>query len=89
MSSDLLDAPVATLAPVAKRIVIQLPGDQHQIVGLWEEAHQPPDFIPEGAGVTHQGVPIAVSLVAVKPRFYLYTIVQKPEGLKRFDEMQR
>lgn len=69
-----------------KRIVLKHPNGLHQILGATIE--QPASFLQLArADVDGQSVPI--NLVASKPRYYLFTVLQKPEGLGTFDAQQR
>lgn len=65
-----------------KRVVLKHPSGLHQILGTTDE--QPDAFAGPEAGITINGERVAVNLVAAKPRFYLYTVVQAP--MKRVDE---
>jgi hypothetical protein len=67
--------PEPTRAP--KRIVIQHQSGLHQISELWASTEQPPAFVaPAIGGLAVDGVPVALRLAAVKPRYYLYAVVK-------------
>lgn len=70
-------------APQIRRIVLRHPSGLHQILGANDQQ-------PEAFGVvTLNGKLTALSLIAAKPRYYLFTIVDKPEGLGQFHSEQR
>lgn len=70
MSSILPD-----LAITEKRVVLRHPNGLHQILGVSLE--QPPSFL-ELQRATVDGLSLPINLVAAKPRYYLFTIVQPP-----------
>lgn len=78
--------PLPGPAPHEKRIVLRHPSGLYQILGASVE--QPAAFLElHRATVDGQSVPI--NLVASKPRYYLFTVVQKPEGLGTFHQQPR
>jgi hypothetical protein len=79
-------APLPGPAPSWKRLVLRHPDGLHQILGASVE--QPESFLAM-ARADVDGQSVAINLVAAKPRYYLFTVVQKPEGLGTFHEQQR
>lgn len=74
------------LTPLTKRIVLKHPSGLWQILGASVE--QPEAFLAlHRADVDGQDLPI--NLIAARPRYYLFTVVQKPAGLGTFHEDQR
>lgn len=84
MSDQLPALPGPT--PIHKRIVLRHPNGMHQILGATVE--QPASFL-QLARVDIDGESVSINLVAAKPRFYLFTVVEKPAGLGTFHEQQR
>jgi hypothetical protein len=81
-----MSEPLPGPAPTLKRLVLRHPNGLHQILGVSVE--QPASFL-ELHRATVDGATVPINLVAAKPRFYLFTVVQKPEGLGTFHEQQR
>lgn len=61
-----------------KRLVLLHQNGLHQILG-WCEG-QPKELLAEDAGVTINGQPVALNLVACKRTYYIYKQVMVPAG---------
>jgi len=78
--------PVYVPEPLTKRMVLRHTSGLHQILGTCTE--QPAAFLPLMRADV-DGVPVAINLIASKPRYYLYAVVEKPAGLGHFHPEQR
>lgn len=79
----MFDAPTT----LAKRIVVKHPSGLWQIVG--ETEAQPEAFVGLEAQVSIGGEPVCLNLVAARPRYYLYTVVQAPATTPTLHSQQR
>lgn len=74
------------ITPLSKRVVLKHPSGLYQILGA--TAEQPDAFVGPDANVTIAGELVSLNLVAARPRYYLYTVVQAPAVLHDFHAQQ-